>query len=66
MNGVFDAFTQAVAAAFTVGFITAVLALIVTIFLPEVPLRGMSRKPAGGAGGPGGPAPEPEIMAPGL
>jgi EmrB/QacA subfamily drug resistance transporter len=69
VNGVFDAFSQAVAAAFWVGFVAAVAALLVALFLPEVPLRGLARRGARGSGS-GAPdserAPEPEIMAPGL
>ena len=52
VNGIFDAFSQAVGAAFLVGLVTAVLALLVTLLLPEIPLRG----PAGPhhRGGPAG------------
>ena len=66
--GVFDAFSHAVASAFWVGMIAALAALVVTLFLPELPLRGMARRgaAAGGREAAGGPAPEPEIMAPGL
>jgi EmrB/QacA subfamily drug resistance transporter len=74
LNGVFDAFTQAVAAAFWVGFIAAVAAFLVTIALPEVPLRGMVGRPKPAAGGPGDAPPvgsgvdgtEPEMALPGL
>lgn len=40
VNGIFDAFSQAVAAAFLVGLVTAVIALFVSFLLPEIPLRG--------------------------
>ncbi len=81
VNGVFDAFSQAVAAAFWAGAVAAVAALAVAVFLPEVPLRGMVKRGAKGlAGRPdgvaadghgGGPAgapsdPEPEIIVPGI
>jgi hypothetical protein len=56
--------------------VAAIAALVVAIFLPEVPLRGMVRRGAPGVAGkpgsaPGGqpdpdPEPEPEMALPGL
>jgi EmrB/QacA subfamily drug resistance transporter len=76
VNGVFDAFSHAVSAAFWAGMVAAIAALVVAIFLPEVPLRGMVRRGAPGVAGkpgsaPGGqpdpdPEPEPEMALPGL
>jgi hypothetical protein len=78
VNGVFDAFSHAVAAAFWAGMVAAIAALVVAIFLPEVPLRGMVRRGAPGLAGkpgstpggqPGGQPesePEPEMAPPGL
>lgn len=74
VNGVFDAFSHAVSAAFWAGMVAAIAALVVTIFLPEVPLRGMVRRGAPGAAGKPGsgpgakpePEPEPEMALPGL
>ncbi|MFN8620687.1 MAG: MDR family MFS transporter [Chloroflexota bacterium] len=65
VNGVYAAFSTAVGAAFFAGLIAALAALVVAIFLPEVPLRGMARRGAGKPGEAPG-MPEPEIMAPGI
>ncbi len=59
VTGVFDAFSQAVAATFWVGVVTAGAALLVTLLLPEVPLRGIRgphHRDAGAPGGDGAPA----------
>jgi len=68
VNGVFDAFSQAVAATFWVGLVAALAALAVSLFLPEVPLRGMVRRPKGtaDAGSSARGQPEPEVIAPGI
>jgi EmrB/QacA subfamily drug resistance transporter len=44
VNGVYDAFSQAVASTFWVGMVAALAALVVTLVLPEVPLRGLARR----------------------
>ena len=64
VNGVFDAFTQAVGATFWVGLVAGLAALVVSLFLPEVPLRGMVRRAAPEA--PSASRSEAEITAPGL
>ncbi|MFO1541198.1 MAG: MDR family MFS transporter, partial [Chloroflexota bacterium] len=59
VTGVFDAFSQAVAATFWVGVVTAGAALLVALLLPEIPLRGVRgphHRDGAAAEGPGAPA----------
>ncbi len=62
--GVYDAFSLAVGACFFAGFVCAVGALLVSLLLPEVQLRGIGAHHRGGA--PGGPQPDGEQGAGGM